>query len=74
MVLGGVDKFEPVSGGGMYLAEEALRELVIAGGDGAVDFEACEEALDVVALFVAHPAARSACCRPCNPPLRRLIR
>jgi hypothetical protein len=33
-------------------AEEAFGELVVACGDGAVDFEATEEALDVVALLV----------------------
>ena len=37
--LGGVDKFEPVSGGGdVDHAEEAFGELVISGCDGAVDF------------------------------------
>lgn len=39
--LGGVDKFEPVScGSDGDHAEEALGELVKAGGDGAVDFHA----------------------------------
>ncbi len=39
VVLGRVDKFEPVSGGGdMDHVEEAFGELVVAGGDGAVDF------------------------------------
>nr|WP_197277449.1 hypothetical protein [Sphingomonas profundi] len=33
-------------------AEEAAGELVIAGGDGAVDFEVAEHALDAVALLV----------------------
>ena len=52
-VLGGVDKFEPVSGGGdMDHAEEAVGELVVAGGDGAVDFEMTEHALDAVLLLV----------------------
>jgi uncharacterized protein GlcG (DUF336 family) len=51
--LGGVDKFEPVFGGGdVDHAEEALGGLVISGCDGAVDFEAAEEAFDMVALFV----------------------
>ena len=36
--LGGVDEFEPVSGGGyMNHAHEAFGELVVARGDGAVD-------------------------------------
>ena len=54
--LGGVDKFEPVSGGGeMDHAEEAVGQLVIAGGDGAVDFEVTEHALDAVALPIERP-------------------
>jgi hypothetical protein len=54
--LGGVDKFEPVSGGGdMDHAEEAFGELVVAGGDGSVDFQAAEEALDVIAFLVERP-------------------
>ena len=52
-VLGGVDKFEPVScGGEMDHAEEAIGQLVIAGGDGPVDFKMAEHALDPVALLV----------------------
>ena len=48
-----MDKFEPVSGGGdMDHAEEAVGELVVAGGDGAVDFEMTEHALDAVLLLV----------------------
>ncbi len=44
--LGGVDKFEPVSGGGdMDHAEEAVGELIVAGGDGTVDLEMAEHAL-----------------------------
>ncbi len=55
-VLGGVDKFEPVSGAGdMYHAEEAFGELIISGGDGAVDFQAAEESFDVVSLPVERP-------------------
>ena len=51
--LGRVDKFEPVSRGGeMNHAEEAVGELVVAGGGGAVDFEVAEHALDAVALLV----------------------
>lgn len=49
--LGGVDKFEPVSGGSeMHHTEEAIGQLVVARGDGAVDFEMAEHALDAVAL------------------------
>jgi hypothetical protein len=33
-------------------AEEALGELVVAGCDSAVDFQATEEAFDVVSLTV----------------------
>lgn len=55
-LLGGVDKFEPVSGGGeVDYAEEAAGELVIAGGDGPIDFEVTEHALDAVALLVERP-------------------
>ena len=51
-----MDKFEPVSGGcDVDHAEEAFGELVVTGGDGAVDFQAAEEALDVVALPVKRP-------------------
>lgn len=51
--LGGVDKFEPVSGGGdMDHAEEAVGELVVAGGDGPVDLQVTEHALDAIALLV----------------------
>ena len=51
--LGGVDKFEPVSGGGeMDHSEEAVGQLIVSGGDGAVDFELPEHALDAVALLV----------------------
>ena len=56
MFLGGVDKFEPVSGGGdMDHAEEAFGELVVACGDGTVDFEAAEEAFDMIAFLVERP-------------------
>lgn len=48
-----MDKFEPVSGGGQVEhAEKALGQLVVAGGDGAVDLEMTEHALDAVALAV----------------------
>lgn len=54
--LGGVDKLEPVSGGGdMDHAEEAFGELVVSSGDGAVDFQATEESFDVIAFFVERP-------------------
>jgi len=51
--LGGVDKFKPVSGGSeMDHAEEAVSQLIIAGGDGTVDLEMAEHSLDAVALLV----------------------
>ena len=56
MVLGGVDKFEPVSGGGeMDHSEEAVGQLVVSGCDGAVDLELSKHALDAVALLVEFP-------------------
>lgn len=36
-------------------AEEAFGELVVAGRDGAVDFQAAEETLDVIAFLVERP-------------------
>jgi len=54
--LDGVDKFEPVSGcGDMDHTEEAFGELVVSGGDGSVDFQAAEEALDVITFLVERP-------------------
>ena len=51
-----MDKFEPVSGGGeMDHSEEAVGQLIVSGGDGAVDFELPEHALDAVARRF-HPA------------------
>ena len=51
-----MDKFEPVSGGGdLDHAEEVVGELIVSRGDGAVDFQAAEEALDVIALLVERP-------------------
>jgi len=51
--LGGVDKFEPVSGGSdVNHAEEAFGELIISGCYGAVDFQTAEEAFDVVSFSV----------------------
>jgi hypothetical protein len=35
--------------------EEAFRELVVSGCDGAVDFQATEEALDLVAFLLERP-------------------
>lgn len=54
--LGGVDKFEPVScRGEMDHSEEAVGQLIVAGGDGAVDLELPKHALDAVALLVERP-------------------
>ncbi len=54
--LGGVDKFEPVFGGGvMDHAEEAAGELIVPGSDVAVDLEVAEHALDAVALLIECP-------------------
>jgi Icc-related predicted phosphoesterase len=54
--LGGVDKFEPVSCcGEIGHAEEAVGELIVAGGDGAVDLEMPKHALDAVAVPVECP-------------------
>lgn len=51
-----MDKFEPVScGGEMDHTEEAIGQLVVAGGDGPIDFEMAEHALDPVALLVECP-------------------
>ena len=36
-------------------AEEAFGELVIAGGDGTIDFQAPEEAFDVISFPVERP-------------------
>ena len=54
--LGSVDKFEPVSSGGeVDHAEEGVGQLVVACGDGTIDLEMAEHALDVVALLVERP-------------------
>lgn len=51
-----MDKFEPVSGrGDVDHAEEAVGELVVSGGDGAIDFKMAEHAFDAVALSVECP-------------------
>lgn len=52
----GVDEFEPVSGGcDVHHAHEAGGELIVAGGDCAVDFQTAQHALDAVALLVERP-------------------
>lgn len=54
--LGGVDNFEPVSSGGeMDHAEEAVGQLIVAGGDCTVDLEVTEHAFDSVPLLVERP-------------------
>ena len=54
--LGGVDKFEPISGGGeMDHSEEAVGQLIVSGGDGAIDLELSEHAFDAIALLVERP-------------------
>ncbi len=56
LALGGVDKFEPVSGGGkMDHSEKAVSQLIVTSGDGSVDFEMSEHALDAVPLLVERP-------------------
>ena len=35
--------------------QEALGELIVTGGDCAVDFQTTEEALDLIALLVERP-------------------
>lgn len=52
-LLGGVDKFEPVSCcGEMDHAEEAVGQLIVSGRDSAVDLEMAEHAFDAIALLV----------------------
>jgi hypothetical protein len=54
--LGGVDKFEPVTGcGEIDHSEKAVGQLVIAGSDGPIDLEVAEHTLDTVALLVERP-------------------
>lgn len=51
--LGGVEKFEPVSGSGERdHSKDAVGQLIVSGGFGAVDLELSEHALDPVALLV----------------------
>lgn len=48
-----MDKFEPVSGcGDVDHGQEVFGELVVACGNGPVDFQASKEPLDLVALLV----------------------
>ena len=35
--------------------EEAAGQLIVAGGDGAVDLEVAEHSFDAVTLLVEHP-------------------
>lgn len=51
-----MDKFEPVSGSGeMDHPEEAVGQLIVSSGDGAVNLELSEHALDAIALLVERP-------------------
>ena len=44
---GSVDEFEPVScGNNMNHADESLGELVVSGGNGAVDFQSAKHRFD----------------------------
>ncbi|WP_440981850.1 hypothetical protein [Shinella sumterensis] len=52
-----MDKIEPVSGiGEMNQAGEAVRELILSGCKGTVDFWMAEHSLDAVAIAVERPA------------------
>lgn len=51
-----MDKFEPVSCGcDVDHAEEAVGELIVSGGDGAVDLKVTEHPLNAIALFIKRP-------------------
>lgn len=51
-----MDEFEQVAGGrDLDHAEEALGELIVAGGDGSIDLEMTEHALDAVSLLIEDP-------------------
>lgn len=51
-----MDEFEHVASGcNLDHAEEALGELVVAGGDGSIDLEMTEHALDAVSLLIEDP-------------------
>lgn len=51
-----MNKFEPASGGcEMDHADKAVGQLIVSGGDGTVDLDLSERALDAVALLVERP-------------------
>lgn len=50
-----MDKLEPVSSDGDMDHADESSAMVVAGGDGAVDFEAAEEAFDMIAFLVERP-------------------
>lgn len=53
VALGSVDKFKQVAGGSdLDHAEEAFGELVVSGGDRAIDLEMTKHALDTIAFLV----------------------
>ena len=53
MLLGSVDKFDPVSGCcEVQHAQKGFSELVIAGCDGAVDLEVADNPFDPVSLAI----------------------
>ena len=55
-ILGGVDKFEPVSGGcDLDHSEEAVSQFILLGRHGAVDLELTKHALDAIALLSERP-------------------
>jgi hypothetical protein len=53
IALGSVDEFKQVAGGSdLDHAEEAFGELVVSGGDRAIDLEMTKHALDTIAFLV----------------------
>lgn len=51
-----MNKFEPVFGDGeVEHSEEAVGQFIVAGGDGSIDLEVGEHALDAVVLLVERP-------------------
>lgn len=57
-ILGGVDKFEPVSGSGdMDHAEEAIGQLVVSGGDRSVDRPRFSGSMGSKAFRMRHSAS-----------------
>lgn len=51
-----MDKFKPVSGSGeMDHPEETVGQLVVSGGNGTVDLEMAEHALNAFALLLERP-------------------